>query len=267
MLFSNSRLLQLAILLAAAGLGAAALAPGDIVCEGSYRGHLQGIATDGAKVIFWSFTKELVKTDMAGKVLKVIPVPSHHGDLTYHDGKVYVAVELGSFSQREDSEVKAKPWVYVYEARDLSLVAKHSVPECVYGAGGIAHHKGRFIIIGGLPPGDEEKYQQNYAFEYDKNFRFKKRHVLKTGYTHFGIQTASYAHGHWWFGCYRGRMYRTDDAIRLTGGFHYDASVGIAEMPDGKFFIGRTLEKNRGKAFITDEDALKKKAIVPEKKP
>ncbi len=267
MTLPKSRLLPFALFLAVAGLGATALAPGDIVCEGSYHGHLQGIATDGAGTIFWSFTKELVKTDITGKVLKVIPVPSHHGDLTYHNGKVYVAVELGSFSQPEDSEVKAKPWVYVYDARDLTLVSKHSVPECVYGAGGIAHHEGRFIIIGGLPKGPDEKYQQNYAFEYDSKFRFKKRYVLKTGYTYLGVQTVSYAHGHWWFGCYRSRLYQTDDAIRLTGQFHYDGSVGMAEMPNGKYLIGRTLEKNRGSAFITDEAALKKKTITPTKKP
>lgn len=34
------------------------------------------------------------------------------------------------------------------------------------------------------------------------DFQFVKKHVLASGHTHLGIQTAAFADGHWWFGCY-----------------------------------------------------------------
>src|SRR5262245_17597097 len=42
-------------------------------------GHLQGITTNGADAIYWSFTDKLVKTDGAGNTLNVINVIDHHG--------------------------------------------------------------------------------------------------------------------------------------------------------------------------------------------
>jgi hypothetical protein len=43
---------------------------------------------------------------------------------------------------------------------------------------------------------------ENYAYEYDGDFKFVKRHVLDSGFTLVGIQTAAFANDHWWFGCY-----------------------------------------------------------------
>ena len=67
--------------------GLAEESPKDIVCEGSYLGHLQGIAHDG-NFFYWSHTVTLVKTDQQGQALIQVEVPSHHGDLT--------AVEMNS---------------------------------------------------------------------------------------------------------------------------------------------------------------------------
>jgi len=125
----------------------------NITCEGTYSKHLQGICTDDKDSIFWCFTDVLVKTDQEGRVVKKIPVASHHGDLCHHDGKVYVAVNLGQFNSPDG---KANSWVYVYRAADLSEVARHRTPEVIYGAGGMAYHDRRFIVIGGLPIGVEE---------------------------------------------------------------------------------------------------------------
>jgi len=110
--------------------------------------HLQGLCVDGLGNIFWSFTTELVKTNFAGKVLVKIPVGNHHGDLCYHEGKVFVAVNFGDFNNPEG---KADSWVYVYDAAKLLLIAKHQTPEVTFGAGGIACHAGKYIVVGGLP--------------------------------------------------------------------------------------------------------------------
>ena len=50
-----------------------------IVCPGEYRGHLQGIATDG-KSIYWVFTRLVVKTDLNGKAAAKAKLPHHGGD-------------------------------------------------------------------------------------------------------------------------------------------------------------------------------------------
>ncbi len=65
--------------------------PFEVVCEGQYEYHLQGVATNGVDAVYWSFTTVLVKTDLEGKVLARAEGPSHHGDLCYANGRIYVA--------------------------------------------------------------------------------------------------------------------------------------------------------------------------------
>jgi alkaline phosphatase D len=203
-------------------------------CDGTYPGHLQGVCTDGRDAIFWSWTERLVKTDKQGRLLREATVANHHGDLCFHNDQVFVAVNLGKFNEPAG---KADSWVYVYDAATLAELARHPVPEAVHGAGGIAYHNGSFIVVGGLPPGIEE----NYAFEYDANFRFKKRHAIKSGYTTMGIQTAAFENGAWWFGCY-GKpaiLLRADESFNLTGKWEFDAALGIVGAGDGSFLVGR----------------------------
>ena len=231
---------------------------GNVDCEGIYRHHLQGICTNEKDAIYWSFTTTLVKTDRSGKVLKKIEVRNHHGDLCHHDGQVYVAVNLGRFN---DPEGKADSWVYVYKADDLSLLAKHKTPEVFHGAGGVAHHDGKFIVVGGLPEGVNE----NYAYEYDKKFKFVKKHVIKSGYTRLGIQTAAFADDHWWFGCYGNKLLKTDKSFKLVGKYDFNCGVGIVGISDGKFQIGRaggTGEQRTGKVLLADVDDEKGLVIL-----
>jgi hypothetical protein len=138
------------------------------------------------------------------------------------------------------------------------LLTRHPVPELVHGAGGIAHHNGKFIVVGGLPP----EVPENYLYEYDGNFRFVKRHVLASGHTDKGIQTATWAKGAWWFGCY-GKpriLLRADENFQFTGRWEFDASLGIEALPDGGFLIGQnTADKSKahiGRVVIGREDAV-----------
>ena len=197
-----------------------------VECGGSYRHHLQGVCAD-ADAIYWSFTTTLVKTDLAGKVLREIPVANHHGDLCQVDGKLYVAVNLGKFNRPAG---EADSWVYVYDADSLDELARHEVPELVHGAGGMGFHDGKFIVVGGLPDGTPE----NYLYEYDESFRFRRRHVLDSGWTRLGIQTAAYHDGQWWFGCYGNDLLVTDAEFRLVGQYKYDCGLGIEGLPDGR---------------------------------
>ena len=140
-----------------------------IQCEGTYGGHLQGVDSDG-RFIYWSHTMQLVKTDLTGKVKVRVDVPNHHGDLTYHDEKIFVAVELGKFNRPPG---ESAPSVYVYDATSLALLSKYPVPELVHGCGGIAFHDNRFVLVGGLPG----NHKKNYLFEYDTEFKLSLIHI------------------------------------------------------------------------------------------
>lgn len=113
-------LLSTFLLLTATAAIAADFQP--VTCEGTYPHHLQGVCTDEKDAIFWCFTTKMVKTDRTGKITKQVDVANHHGDLCFHQGKVYVALNLGKFN---DPKGNADSWVYVYNAGDLSLLAKH----------------------------------------------------------------------------------------------------------------------------------------------
>lgn len=202
--------------------------------HGKRDSHVQGICTDGRSTIFWSWTDRLVKTDLAGHELGGIPVAKHHGDLCFYNGRIYVAVNLGSFNLPAGS---ADSWIYVYDASSLSEIGRHPVPELVHGAGGVAYHDGRFMVVGGLP----KEATENYVYEYDDRFRFQKRHTLSSGYTLMGIQTVTYSNGAWWFGCY-GKpriLIKADDAFRILGKWEFDAAYGIAGLADDRLLVAR----------------------------
>lgn len=213
----------------------------NVTCEGTYRHHLQGICVDD-EAIYWSFTTALVKTDLNGKLLKKMSVANHHGDLCHHDGKLYVAVNLGKFN---DPKGNSDSWVYVYDAATLKEIARHEVQEVFHGAGGIGFRDDHFFVVGGLPDGVEE----NYVYEYDGQFKLVKKHVIKSGHTHLGIQTATFAHDRWWFGCYGDPtiLLVTDAAFQMKGRYEYDCSLGIEGLPDGRLLsaFGRC-EKDKG---------------------
>lgn len=231
-------------------------------CEGAYVRHLQGICTNDRDAIYWSWTEELVKTDLDGRLLKRIPAADHHGDLCHVAGKLYVAVNLGKFNLPAGH---ADSWVFVYDADTLTELARHRVPEAVHGAGGIAHRDGKFIVIGGLPEGVNE----NYVYEYDEQFKFRQRHVLASGYTLMGIQTVAWAEGAWWFGCY-GKpkiLLRADADFKLTGKWEFDASLGVVGLPDGRILIGQNTQAkgagHKGRVVVARAD--KEKGLIIDK--
>ena len=189
------------------------------------------MCSDG-QAIYWCFTTELVKTDLEGKLLKKLAVANHHGDLCCHDGKLYVAVNLGKFNAPAGA---ADSWVYVYDAEDLKKLARHETQQAVHGAGGIGFRDGHFFVVGGLP----EEVDENYVFEYDSEFKFLKRHVIPSGHTHLGIQTATFAHDRWWFGCYGTPqiLLVTDQDFQMQGRYEFNCSLGIDGLPDGRLLV------------------------------
>ena len=213
----------------------------NVTCNGTYQHHLQGICAD-REAIYWSFTTTLVKTDLDGNLLKKVPVANHHGDLCFHDGKLYVAVNLGKFN---DPNGNADSWVYVYNADTLQELTRYEVQEVFHGAGGIGFRNNHFFVVGGLPEGVEE----NYVYEYDSKFKFVKKHVITSGHTHLGIQTATYAHNRWWFGCYGDLkiLLVTEADFQMKGRYEFDCSLGIEGLSDGRLLSANgRCEKDKG---------------------
>lgn len=207
---------------------------GTVICEGDYKHHLQGVCTNGHDAIYWSFTTDLVKTDLSGTVTASVPVANHHGDLCFHKGRLYVAVNLGKFN---DPDGNADSWVYVYDAESLKLLAKHETQEVFHGAGGIGVKDDHFFVVGGLPDG----VKHNYVYEYDDKMTFQRRHVIDSGWTQLGIQTAAWHDGAWWFGCY-GRpqiLLKTDADFQMLGRFEFDASLGIAGVGKNRLLVAK----------------------------
>lgn len=205
-----------------------------INCDGEYSHHLQGVCTDGKGTIFWSFTTKIVSTDSSGKVLKEVSAPNHQGDLCYHDGAVYVAVNLGRFNQPAGL---ADSWVFKFDPATLKEMERFPVPEVVHGAGGIDFNNGKFIVVGGLPKGTNE----NYAYEYTPEFKFVKRHVLASGETLMGIQTAVFHAGSWWFGCY-GKpsvLLKASPDFQMQGKFEFDGALGMIGLDKERFLVAR----------------------------
>ena len=108
------------------------------------------------------------------------------------------------------------------------------------GAGGIAVHDGKFLVVGGLP----DAVNENYAYEYDPKFQFVKKHVLASGHTNLGIQTAAFGDGQWWFGCYGkaksatapampATLLTADAALKEVKRFEFDGSLGIVPLAGG----------------------------------
>jgi hypothetical protein len=127
-------------------------------CDGTYPGHLQGISMNDRDAIYWSFTTALVKTDADGRVLEKIDAASHHGDLCFADGKVYVAVNLGLFNFPAG---RADSWVYVYDADSLDELARHQRPRWFLGPAGSRCATEGFLSSAGCRRGSAKTTSMN----------------------------------------------------------------------------------------------------------
>jgi hypothetical protein len=258
--------LALALLASSTCIADGKLKFGDVECEGDYQHHLQGVCTNDADAIYWSFTTEFVKTDLRGRAQKTVPVANHHGDVCFHDGKVYVAVNLGRFN---DPDGNADSWVYVYSADTLELLSKHETQEVFHGAGGIGEMDGRFYVVGGLPDGVEE----NYVYEYDAEFKFARKHVVKSGWTRLGIQTATYHDGAWWFGCYGSPaiLLKTDAKFSMLGRYEFDCSLGIVGVARDRLLVAKGPRTKEGRCLgslhLAHPDAERGLVGLPEEIP
>ena len=232
-----------------------------IVCPGEYAGHLQGLATDG-KAIYWSFSKDLVKTGFDGRLLAHATIPHHGGDPCWSNGRLYVPVCGSGFNRKPKPGVVPQNFVYVFDA-GLRLLETHHIPETEYGAGGMAEKDGRFFIVGGRPadtPG-------NTVYEYDENFKLIRRHELDFD-SRKGIQTINHAFKKWYFGCYGtgGLTVETDEDFRVLRKVRPGTPFGMIALAEGTALVGRASPTDKKKLRSAEIEVARFTAAKPGKK-
>jgi hypothetical protein len=199
---------------------------------GPFPDHLQGIAIDPAGDVYWSFTERLVKTDSQGRKIAEVAARSHLGDLAWRDGKLYVAVNHGKFN---DANAAHDSWIAVHDATTLVEIERHALPEVRYGAGGVCFAGDRIVVVGGLPREHVDALDAaNEVHEYDLAFRHVRTVRLGGGWTRLGIQTAEFAFGRFFFGCYgtpRCTLVASPDLQHVERFDGADCAYGVAATP------------------------------------
>lgn len=208
---------------------------------GPFPRRLQGIATAPDGALYWSWTDRIVKTSPEGEVLAAAEVQGHHGDLTWRDGRVVVAVNRGRF---HDPEAAHDSWACVLDADTLEEAGRHELPEVRYGAAGICWARDRYVVVGGLPVELEHADDAaNEVHEYDADFRWLATVRLPGGWTRHGIQTAEFAFGRFFFGCDGDPpcvLVASPDLrhVERLDGEGARAAAGVTRAPGGMLLLG-----------------------------
>lgn len=236
---------------------------GDIKCEGSWSGHLQGVTFDGKDKLYWVFNRHLVQTGVNGKLLNATMLKreggkaDHGGSPCYANGFIYVPY-CGSGFNKELNGNPSYNFVQVYDEKDLSLVKSYAVPEVVYGAGAIAFASGNFFITGGRPAG----MPGNTVYEYSPEFKLLKKHHLEFN-SDRGIQSMTFDGKNFWFGCYSvrsGAAYRTGRDFKVNGYYNFSGAYGMVPLNDRKIFLAApdNSRKSGGRASVADLGKMQK---------
>lgn len=192
-------------------------------CEGEYPHHLQGFASDGES-IYWSFTSVLMKSDMNGKKIKEIPVPTHHGDCCVHEGKLYVATHLAWPAKVRTS------WIYIYDCEDLTLLDRVRIEEVDYdGVDGITYCDGHFYVCIGKDPDNPREF--NLIFKMTEDFKLVEK-LQVPGKTTYGVQACGWSNGFFWLGTYSNLgTIQCDKNMKWVANHSINGNVGIFEIP------------------------------------
>ena len=267
------RLLVFFLIFSAAALTAAEpagiqqlLRSGNIKCEGSWSGHLQGVTFDGKDKLYWVFNRHLVQTGTDGKLINATMLKNeagkldHGGSPCYAGGKIYVPYCGSGFN----AELNGKPsynFIQVYDEKDLSLITSYSIPDLVYGAGAIACADGKFFVTGGRPanmPG-------NTVYEYSPEFKLLKTHHLEFN-SHLGIQSMTFDGENFWFGCYSvrsGAAFRTGRDFKVNGYYNFHGAYGMIPLNARKMVLAAPdySRKASGKASVADLGKMQKTVV------
>ena len=175
--------------------GASGVHAAEIICEGEYPWHLQGVATDGTN-LFWTFTTALVKTDLRGRLADKVAIgrnEGHMGDLCCMGENVFVGMNLG-----QSGGCRVGDEVWEFNAKTLRLANKHPTHEALWCNNGLEFFDGCFWVVTSAP----RHCRYNMVFRYTRNFRFMRCQMIDSGWTNLGVQTICHHGDKILFGCY-----------------------------------------------------------------
>ena len=158
----------------------------EIRLEGDYSGHLQDVWYDGAGHIYWAHTRDLVKTDLEGRILKRAEVDGHHAGIEVRNGRVYVAV----CAMQKRTGGKTTPGCRVtigeYDAETLDLIEMH-VTDVHDRSGSLAILDDGTFLVGCLRPQDIRPDQVR-LHHIGRDYRLIRSYVLDNVPVRLGIE-------------------------------------------------------------------------------
>ena len=199
----------------------------EIVLPGEYAGHLQDVWWDGNESIYWAHTWDIVKTDLAGNVIRQVTVEGHNAGCQLKDGKLYVAVCPTSGSSIVAWTSASRLQVNEYDADTLALVAEHVLPANDR-AGSLAVLADGSFVVGCLRPGDISASQVRFH-RVGADFTILSTHLVDGLKVEMGIETIRRYGGSLFLMCYGAPIVRLDattfaETGRMNG---YDGTRGL----------------------------------------
>ena len=240
---SDASLRHLALLAASAALACVAVAGpmpdvDEIKLPGEYKYHLQDVWR-GGDFLYWAHTSQLVKTDLAGKVLAKADVAEHHAGIEVRDGKVYVAVCVLQGKTGGKTLASSRVTVNVYDADTLKLLEEH-VTDINDRSGSLAILDDGTFLVGCLRPPAISPTQVRFH-HLGRDFKLIKSYVLDNVPVKLGIETIKRHGGHYYLNQYLkgGLCIKLDENFKEVARYDVNGTYGL--IFDGDYiWVGDT---------------------------
>jgi len=174
-----------------------------IELEGDYAGHLQDVWWDGGTNIWWAHTRQILRTDLAGKVVARADVDGHNAGCEVRDGVLYVAVCSMQNKTGGKTTPECRLQVNEYDAATLALKTRHVLPVNDR-AGSLAILPDGSFVVGCLRPQDISPSQVR-LHRLSRDFQLVKTVVLDNVEVKLGIETIKYRDGELFLSMYKGK--------------------------------------------------------------
>ena len=218
----------------------------EIKLEGEYSGHLQDVWREGP-YIYWAHTQDLLKTDLAGRIVRHVRVEGHHAGLEVRDGRLYTAVCIMQGKTKGKTTPECRVTVGEYDAETLELVKMH-VTDINDRSGSLTILDDGTFLVGCLRPQDIALTQVRFH-HLDRDFRLIRSYVVDNVPVRLGIETLKRKNGFVYLGLYGsdkdGKMLDFD-TVKLDGDYRevWRGRLGgsYGSFEDGRFrWIGKTV--------------------------
>lgn len=173
-----------------------------IKLEGDYFGHLQDVWWDGGTNLWWAHTRQLLRTDMTGKILAKADVSGHNAGVEVRDGRLYVAVCPMQNTTGGKTTPECHPQINVHDAVTLRLLERHVLDGVTDRAGSLAILPDGSFVVGCLRPQDIDKTQVRLHL-LSPEYRLLKSVVLDNVEVDLGIETIKYRNGELFLSMYK----------------------------------------------------------------